>query len=55
MEKSVFFDHIRTRYGFIKRCRGPYLYTSKDVRLIDMYQEGGGHCSAGVKVNPCRL
>lgn len=41
MEKSVFFDHIRTRYGFIKRCRGPYLYTSKEVRLIDMYQEGG--------------
>ncbi|HOE07934.1 MAG TPA: hypothetical protein PLU33_03055 [Treponemataceae bacterium] len=41
MEKSVFFEHIRNRYGFIKRCRGPYLYTSKEVRLIDMYQEGG--------------
>ncbi|HPX26328.1 MAG TPA: hypothetical protein PLG87_05945 [Treponemataceae bacterium] len=41
MEKSVFFEHIRNRYGFIKRCRGPYLYTSKEVRLIDLYQEGG--------------
>lgn len=41
MEKSIFFDHIRVRYGFVKRCRGPYLYTSKEVRLTDLYQEGG--------------
>ncbi len=41
MEKSVLFDHIRDSYGFIKRCRGPYLYTSKEVRLVDLYQEGG--------------
>lgn len=41
MEKSIFFNHIRSRYGCIKRCRGSYLYTSKEVRLIDLYQEGG--------------
>lgn len=41
MDTSVFFEHVRSRYGFIKRCRGPYLYTSKEVRLLDLHQEGG--------------
>lgn len=34
-------DQITSRYGYIKRARGPFLYTSKNVRLTDLYQEGG--------------
>lgn len=34
-------EKIITQYGNIKRARGCYLYTSKGVRLIDMYQEEG--------------
>lgn len=32
---------ITSKYGTIKRARGPYLYTAKRVRLTDLFQEGG--------------
>lgn len=32
---------IFEKYGYIKRGRGPYLYTEKGVRLTDLYQENG--------------
>lgn len=32
---------ISEKYGVIKRARGPFLYTAKNVRLTDLYQEGG--------------
>ncbi|MCR5699578.1 MAG: hypothetical protein K6G52_08045 [Treponemataceae bacterium] len=34
-------QQIFSRYGEIKRARGPFLYTEKNVRLTDMYQEAG--------------
>ena len=36
-----FYDEIRSRYGNVKRARGFYLYTEKNVRLLDMYLDGG--------------
>ncbi|UTC63943.1 hypothetical protein E4O00_08545 [Treponema sp. OMZ 788] len=36
-----FYDEIRSRYGNIKRARGFYLYTEKNIRLLDMYLDGG--------------
>lgn len=32
---------IKKRYGTVKRARGCFLYTSKNSRLVDLYQEGG--------------
>ena len=32
---------IAKRYGNITRTRGPFLYTEKNVRLIDLFQENG--------------
>ena len=32
---------IFIRYGNVRRTRGPFLYTEKNVRLTDMYQENG--------------
>lgn len=32
---------MKKRYGTVKRARGCFLYTSKNVRLVDLYQEGG--------------
>ncbi len=32
---------ITSKYGTIKRARGPYLYTARRVRLTDLFQEGG--------------
>ena len=34
-------QQIYSRYGEIKRARGPFLYTAKGVRLTDLFQEGG--------------
>jgi hypothetical protein len=34
-------DEITLRYGNVTRARGCFLYTAKNVRLTDMYQEAG--------------
>lgn len=34
-------QEIFTRYGSVTRARGSFLYTAKNVRLTDMYQENG--------------
>lgn len=34
-------QQIFSRYGEIKRARGPFLYTEKGVRLTDLYQMAG--------------
>jgi len=36
-----FYDEVRNRYGNVKRARGFYLYTEKNIRLLDMYLDGG--------------
>lgn len=42
MNKSDFLaEEIFKRYGNVRRARGPFLYTSKNVRLTDLYQEAG--------------
>ena len=41
MNMMNFYDEIRNRYGNVKRARGFYLYTEKNVRLLDMYLDGG--------------
>lgn len=33
--------NLASRYGTVKRARGPFLYTEKGVRLTDLYAEGG--------------
>ena len=40
-DKNWFADEITTRYGYVKRARGYFLYTEKQVRLTDMFQEAG--------------
>ena len=51
-EKDVLDYALYERYGAVKRARGPFLYTQKSVRLVDLYQEDGrailgwGGCSA---------
>ena len=35
------YTEIRKRYGNVKRGRGYYLYTEKNVRLLDLYLDGG--------------
>ncbi len=41
MNLDWYYSAIQQKYGLINRCRGPYLYTAKGVRLVDMYQDGG--------------
>lgn len=41
MNMMNFYDEIRSRYGNVKRARGFYLYTEKNIRLLDMYLDGG--------------
>ena len=41
MNFDWYYSAIHKKYGNITRCRGPYLYTEKGVRLVDMYQDGG--------------
>lgn len=40
-DKNWFADEITSMYGFVKRARGCFLYTEKQVRLTDMFQEAG--------------
>ena len=35
------YTEIRTRYGNIRRARGYYLYTEKNIRLFDLWLDGG--------------
>ena len=35
------YTEIRKRYGNIRRARGYYLYTEKNVRLLDLWLDGG--------------
>ena len=41
MNKSELFIELHKRYGAVKRARGCFLYTSKGVRVTDLYQEAG--------------
>ena len=41
MNMMNFYDEIRNRYGNVKRAQGFYLYTEKNIRLLDMYLDGG--------------
>ena len=41
MNKSELFTELYNRYGAVKRARGCFLYTSKGVRVTDLYQEDG--------------
>ncbi|MEL3906228.1 MAG: hypothetical protein P1P65_04245 [Treponema sp.] len=35
------YSEIRRRYGNIRRARGYYLYTEKNIRLLDLWLDGG--------------
>ncbi len=41
MEVNKYYSEIENRFGKITRARGPFLYTEKNVRLTDLFQEGG--------------
>lgn len=41
MDKEKFALEIFKRYGNVKRARNSFLYTAKNVRLTDLYQEDG--------------
>ena len=41
MNKSELFTELYNRYGAVTRARGCFLYTKKDVRVTDLYQEAG--------------
>lgn len=41
MESKKFYSEIYNRYGNIKRARGNFLYTQKNIRLTDLYREEG--------------
>ena len=41
MNKSVLFTELYNRYGAVKRARGSFLYTSKGMRVTDLYLEAG--------------
>ena len=41
MNKSELFVELYNRYGAVKRARGCFLYTAKNMRVTDMYQEEG--------------
>lgn len=36
-----FYEEIKIRYGNVKRTRGFYLYTEKNIRILDLYLDGG--------------
>lgn len=40
-ERISLHNEIKTRFGTVNRTAGYHLYTSKGVRLLDLYQEGG--------------
>ena len=35
------YAEIRRRYGDVRRARGYYLYTEKNIRLLDLWLDGG--------------
>ena len=41
MTQETLFQELYSRYGAVKRARGPFLYTERGVRIVDMYQENG--------------
>ena len=41
MKLERYYSEIKKRYGIITRARGSFLYTQKNVRLTDLFQEGG--------------
>lgn len=41
MQQKQFANEIYKRFGAITRCRGCFLYTKKNVRLTDLFQENG--------------
>lgn len=40
-EESAYKILFRKKYGFIKRARGSFLYTAKNIRLLDLAQDEG--------------
>lgn len=40
-ETDFLSEEIYKRFGTVKRARGPFLYTAKNQRLTDMFQENG--------------
>lgn len=36
-----YYTEISNRFGYVKRARGTFLYTEKNVRVTDMYLENG--------------
>ncbi len=41
MEIKKYYDEIHRRFGNIRRARGNFLYTQKNVRVTDLYREEG--------------
>lgn len=41
MEIKKYYEEIHKRFGIIRRARGNFLYTQKNVRLADLYREEG--------------
>ena len=41
MTEKELAQEIARKYGTVKRCRGPFLYTQKGERLTDLFQEKG--------------
>lgn len=41
MEVKKYYEEIRRRFGNVRRARGNFLYTQKNVRLTDLYREEG--------------
>ncbi len=39
--KDKIYDLLHSKYGNVKRARGNFLYTQKEVRLVDLNREGG--------------
>ncbi|MDE7291085.1 MAG: hypothetical protein K2N58_03465 [Treponemataceae bacterium] len=41
MEIKKYYEEIHKRFGNIRRARGNFLYTQKNVRITDLYREEG--------------
>ncbi len=39
--KIDYYNEIKLRYGNVRRAKGFYIYTEKNVRLLDLYLDGG--------------
>ena len=40
MEIKKYYEEIHKRFGNIRRARGNFLYTQKNVRITDLYRRG---------------